>query len=125
MPDLEAALARLEEIVVSEKEGMGGQDGATSICVIAQTRAMRDAAAQRIASKGVETHVIEANNRDSGNRTAVRFSTMHRAKGLEFDQVVVLAPASMLGAPNETAGERRLLYVSLTRAKRAATVVLF
>jgi superfamily I DNA/RNA helicase len=50
---------------------------------------------------------------------------MHRAKGLEFDQVVVLASDSYLGARTETAEDRRLLYVALTRAKRFVALVTF
>jgi superfamily I DNA/RNA helicase len=55
----------------------------------------------------------------------IRFSTMHRAKGLEFDQVLVLTPDQFLGPLDETADERRLLYVAITRAKRAAALVMF
>lgn len=55
----------------------------------------------------------------------IRVSTMHRAKGLEFDQVVAVAPKEVLGAPAETLNERRLLYVALTRAKRAAALVMY
>jgi DNA helicase IV len=48
---------------------------------------------------------------------------MHRAKGLEFDCVVVAAPASYLGNPEDTATQRKLLYVALTRAKRGAAIL--
>ena len=48
---------------------------------------------------------------------------MHRAKGLEFDCVIVVAPESFLGPAEETAGYRRLLYVALTRAKRGALLL--
>lgn len=34
---------------------------------------------------------------------------MHRAKGLEFDAVVVVAPLSFLGDPEETQDQRKLL----------------
>ena len=48
---------------------------------------------------------------------------MHRAKGLEFDAVAVVAPGSYFGGPEETSNQRKLLYVSLTRAKRAAMLL--
>ena len=48
---------------------------------------------------------------------------MHRAKGLEFDAVVVVAPESFFGDIEETQNQRRLMYVALTRAKRAAILI--
>lgn len=50
-------------------------------------------------------------------------ATMHRAKGLEFDCVIVLAPTSYLGNPEDTDTQRKLLYVALTRAKRGAMLL--
>lgn len=44
-------------------------------------------------------------------------ATMHRAKGLEFDHVIVLAPKSYLGDPLEADNNRKLNDVALTRAK--------
>ena len=41
------------------------------------------------------------------------------------NQVLVLAPARFLGPPAETLDERRLLYVAMTRANRAAALVMF
>ena len=45
---------------------------------------------------------------------------MYRAKGLEFDVVVVVAPSAYLGDPEGTQNQRKLLYVALTRAKQGA-----
>jgi DNA helicase IV len=50
-------------------------------------------------------------------------ATMHRAKGLEFDCVIVVTPKSYLGKPEETETQRKLLYVALTRAKRGALLL--
>jgi len=73
----------------------------------------------------MSTHIVEANKKDTTDASAVRFSTMHRAKGLEFDQVLVLAPDRFLGPPADTLDERRLLHVAITRAKRAAALIIF
>lgn len=124
-PDLETALDRVETVVTNARQGTAADSSASSVCVIAQNRALRDAAERRVASKGIETRIIEANEKDPPDQVAVRFATMHRAKGLEFDQVVILGSASILGELSDTADERRLLYVSLTRAKRRANVVLY
>ena len=48
---------------------------------------------------------------------------MHRAKGLEFDAVVVVAPKSYFGDVEQTVNQRKLMYVALTRAKRAARLI--
>ncbi len=47
--------------------------------------------------------------------TWFHLATMHRAKGLEFDCVMVVAPESYLGLAEETEAQRKLLYVALTR----------
>ncbi len=50
-------------------------------------------------------------------------ASMHRAKGLEFDQVVVVSPSEYLGDPIETDSKRKLLYVALTRAKKESALI--
>ncbi|WP_245407825.1 ATP-dependent helicase [Rhodoblastus acidophilus] len=70
-------------------------------------------------------HAALATNRASEGATpAVRLMTMHRAKGLEFDQVFL--PAFENGIIPSTYGdadeERRLAYVALTRGKRHVTI---
>ncbi len=44
-------------------------------------------------------------------------STIHRAKGLEFERVLLVAPSPSGDDPIEIAEETRLLYVALTRSK--------
>lgn len=93
--------------------------------MVAHTRAIRDMAEKVFRGRGMGTQLVEANKKDTSDASAVRFSTMHRAKGLEFDQVLVLAPERFLGPVAEMQDERRLLYVAMTRAKRAAALVTF
>jgi superfamily I DNA/RNA helicase len=121
-PTLEAAMNRALALV-GEWAGPGAP--ATTTCVVAPTRAIRDNAEKVFRSKGMSTHVVEANKKDTSDASMIRFSTMHRAKGLEFDQVLVLTPDRFLGPLEATADERRLLYVAITRAKRAAALVMF
>jgi hypothetical protein len=118
----EAALTRAVGVA---RDWAGSSSQPTTTCVVAPTLHLRDAAEQAFRRAGMATDVIEANKKDSADPAAVRFSTMHRAKGLEFDQVLVLAPEKYLGPPDETADERRLLYVAMTRAKRAAALLMF
>jgi len=121
-PTLDAAMTRAADLV-GEWAAAGSR--ATTTCVVAPTRAIRDNAEKVFRAKGMRTQIVEANKKDTSDASAVRFSTMHRAKGLEFDHVLVLAPDRFLGPSAETLDERRLLYVAMTRAKRAAALMMF
>ena len=63
----------------------------------------------------------------SGSRASEQFaivSTLHKVKGLEFDNVVILPSTSSYGGKDkagDAAEEARLLYVGMTRAKRHLT----
>ncbi len=63
------------------------------------------------------------------NADAVCISTMHRAKGLEYDAVFIpdanegLIPYRLAQLPAEKEEERRLFYVAMTRAKRRLYVL--
>lgn len=97
---------------------------ARSACVIASRRKDRDAVAAYFRHRGVRIRVVEADERDDPSDTSLRLATMHRAKGLEFDQVVVLGTSEMLGPVESTGDARKLLYVALTRAKGRAALIL-
>ncbi len=51
----------------------------------------------------------------------VRAMTIHQAKNREFDRVLVLWPVALGGSEE---GQRRLLYNAVTRAKKAATIIV-
>lgn len=90
-----------------------------TICVMAPTRSLRDEIARALGKKGIETTTIEPDSIDSAESSEVRVSTMHRAKGLEFDRVAVLANSTGVGNENLA----QLVYVSLTRAKSHALLI--
>ena len=64
-----------------------------------------------------------AADEEAGVGGGVNLLTYHRAKGLEFDAVLLpaleegLLPIRQASTPQEVAEERRLLYVGLTRAR--------
>ena len=69
---------------------------------------------------------VEAEDGDAANRDAdrIRLSTIHQAKGLEFDVVFVIMlcdglfpSARSMESPEGKEEERRLFYVAITRAK--------
>lgn len=94
-----------------------------SFCVVGHSERVRDGLAQQLQATGLACATITAQSNHAGAQDVVHLATMHRAKGLEFDCVVVVAPASYLGAPEDTEGFRKLLYVALTRAKRGALMM--
>lgn len=94
-----------------------------SFCVVSYSEKSRDALGQQFQAAGIASVPITAQSNHADARKVVHLATMHRAKGLEFDCVVVVAPESYLGPAEETAGQRRLLYVALTRAKRGALLL--
>jgi hypothetical protein len=96
---------------------------ANSTCIIASSQAVRDTLARQLSLAGFATSVIDANQNLSNDGKCIHFATMHRAKGLEFDRVVVVTPAAYLGEPLDAEQKRKLIYVALTRAKRDAILV--
>ena len=110
--------------VLDEWKVEQGSDPAGVACVVAQRSRDRDAAADFFRSD-LPVRVIEADSRDDPADPALRLATMHRAKGLEFDRVVVLARSDALGPVETTADARRLLYVALTRAKSRAALISY
>lgn len=115
-----------KQAIASIKVWMAAADGepVPIICVIAYSEAVRNTISKLCIAAGIVTHVIDANQKSLPDPGTVQFATMHRAKGLEFDCVVVVTPKSYLGEPAETENQRKLIYVALTRAKREAIVLL-
>ena len=101
---------------LKEPEMAGG-----TLCVMAPTRVLRDAVGESLTSAKVRVSAIETESTDTASADAVRVATMHRAKGLEFDRVIVLAPSGIEPAGGSDIAQ--LIYVSLTRAKTAAVLV--
>ena len=83
----------------------------------------REAMSRQLQAAGLACAIISAQSNHADTRDVVHFATMHRAKGLEFDAVVVVAPSRFFGEAEETQQQRKLMYVALTRAKRAAMLI--
>lgn len=101
-----------------------GTESAMTNCVITATKKTRDAMAKHFQAQGLETAVIDENQNAGAAHGATYFATMYRAKGLEFDRVIVLVPKNYLGDPLETDSKRKLIYVALTRAKKEAALLI-
>lgn len=101
-----------------------GQELLGTTCVIAESKKSRDALAKHFQSNGLQTAVIDETQNAGPVQGVTYFATMHRAKGLEFDRVIVMAPKSYMGDPLETDSKRKLIYVALTRAKKEAALLI-
>lgn len=105
-------------------------------CLIARSKRLLDNYSGALRSAGFETYAIQPRRAEDRSKPGVRLATMHRAKGLEFDRVIV-AGVSDSTVPHRKAlqqagdeadreralkRERSLLYVAVTRARREVIV---
>jgi len=110
-----------------------------SICIVARTKKLVENYAAHLRASGIETYEVKRDTAEQRERPGIRLATMHRVKGLEFEHIVVaganrgIVPLDMALAAGDDAitqrnletGERALLYVALTRAKRSALVTAY
>ncbi len=101
------------------------------ICVVSRTNEDVDHYCTALAKTGYQTLKLDRNTHDDRAVEGIRFATMHRVKGLEFDVVVIAGYKSPSAYAEELSreedagviedtllGERSLLHVAATRAKR-------
>jgi superfamily I DNA/RNA helicase len=119
-PSREALVERVQAIlaawgVVPEATHLG------ATCIMAESKASRDQLMAALRSAGYAVESIEADTRVRAEANCLLFATMHRAKGLEFQNVLVTSTTVAQGARGEVAPQ--LLYVALTRAKQRAALL--
>jgi superfamily I DNA/RNA helicase len=107
-----------------------------SICVVTRTRKLLENCETQLQSLGLATYRIKRDVAEQRPKPGLRLATMHRVKGLEFEHVIVVAAnkgilpleavvddaEDAVARRNAETGERSLLYVALTRARRSATI---
>ncbi len=107
-----------------------------STCVTLRTKSARDRLAQALEKAGFSVRLIEANEADDPSDPALRVATMHRVKGLEFDQVFIPELTAdqmpyrlelnrrpdLVSRELFEQQERSLLHVAATRAKKRVVV---
>lgn len=110
-----------------------------SICVVARTKKLVETYAGQLRTGGMEVYQVKADAADQRDRAGLRVATMHRVKGLEFEHVIVasanrgIVPLDAALASGDDAitqrnletGERALLYVGLTRARKSALITAY
>lgn len=95
-----------------------------TMSALARTVRQRDEIGRKCAEMGLLSIVLQKDQDAEMRPGVIRLATLHRAKGLEFDRVVILGKPTVLGNAEDTAQERSLLYVALTRARREAALIL-
>ena len=108
----------------------------SSICVVARTNNEIDSIGENLKAQGISVKKITATSSEQGEDDSVRIATMHRVKGLEFDEIVLasindgMVPLSSvidkasdkIEAKQLDLEERALIYVAVTRAKKVALI---
>jgi len=129
-PDV-VAVDGLERAAQSAIDFIGQWDAAQAdgvsltFCVITSSEKTRESMAFQLQAAGRRCVSITAQSNHADAEGVIHLATMHRAKGLEFDCVVVVTPKSYLGeVVEQTEAQRKLLYVALTRAKRGAMLAV-
>jgi superfamily I DNA/RNA helicase len=116
---LEEVFGRLPEMLrTSLGEGR-------SICVIVPTRHDANTVFSALQTENITATILGPDERDRPDSKAVRIATMHRAKGLEFDEIILLVPSATEGVETRPGTIKRLKYVAITRAKKFATVLQY
>ena len=121
---LEAAFVQVKQFLAEWRQA-DASSAELTFCVVASSEKNRDALGRLLQQAGVRTVAVTAQSSRTDERGLVYLSTMHRAKGLEFDCVAVVAPKSYLDEQGEGGNQRQLLYVALTRAKRGAMLACY
>jgi DNA helicase-2/ATP-dependent DNA helicase PcrA len=108
----------------SEPEGEEGrQRHASLVTLLGIAERLQAADGQADLAAFLDEVARRAAEEGEGAGAGVNLLTYHRAKGLEFDAVLLpaledgLLPIRQAATPEEVAEERRLLYVGLTRAR--------
>jgi len=114
-------------------------DPNSHICVVARTNKEVSVIKDKLEALNVKTHVIKPNEPDVISSNTIKLATVHRVKGLEFDQVILasanngLVPldfalkdkADAISKEDADTEERSLVYVAITRARKSAFVLSY
>lgn len=110
-----------------------------TVCLVARTNDLLKQYESALQERGVKTYFVKRSVAEDRKAAGLRLATMHRVKGLEFDDVIIASinegvvpfksssfgdPSSDLAEENENL-ERALLYVSATRAKKKVLITSY
>ena len=130
-PPIRAGFKSKSEELKSLVTWLQGCDDTSSIAILVRTNAHLKEIDAALTSAGILTFILRNNVLDDPKKAGIRIATMHRAKGLEFDNVAMALlsqettpPRQAINAAVDKAGrreimerEKSLLHVAGTRAK--------
>ena len=108
-------------------------------CVVARTNREVQSIQSLLEQLGVKSAIIKPSQPDAENDNELKLATVHRVKGLEFDQLILasandgLIPLNYalddkgddVSRSDAETEERSLVYVAITRARKAAYVLSY
>ena len=109
------------------------------ICIVARVRKELDAIREYLSQASIASEEITGESSGSDNPATVNLATMHRVKGIEFDEVILASVNEGVvpfGRALEGKGdavekrqadleERALVYVAMTRAKKKLIITSY
>ena len=121
-----------EEVQYIQQELLNLSQQSNGICLVFRTHALLQKYETKLKALGFTTRQIRRDQADNPTGDAIRLATMHRVKGLQFDYIfipglnseVLPLKAAIEDCADDTSrlqaliGERSLLHVAATRAKR-------
>jgi len=110
-----------------------------NICIVARIKQELSYIKDQLDSAGILSAEITAEESDPDQEDAVRIATMHRVKGLEFDEVILASVNEGIVPLNKALvgkgdavekrqadlEERALVYVAMTRAKKKLIITSY
>ena len=108
-------------------------------CVVARTNKEVESIRAKLEDLGIKSQIIKPNQADGENDKTLKLATVHRVKGLEFDQLILasandgLIPLDLalmnkgdeVSRVDAETEERSLVYVAITRARKAAYILSY
>jgi superfamily I DNA/RNA helicase len=119
-PSWEALVERLKAIL-ADWHVLPETAHLDATCLMAESRPARDQLMAALRAAGYAVASIEADTRLSAEANGLLCATMHRAKGLEFQNVIVTR--TTVGSAARGAVSPQLIYVALTRARQRAALL--
>ncbi len=100
-------------------------DEGRSVCVIVPKKHDAETVYKHLNEGEISARILGPDERDQPDSKLVRIATMHRAKGLEFDEVVLLTPKNWSQTASVIDNSKQLQYVAMTRAKKMVTALAY
>ncbi len=108
------------------------------MCMVARTNDMLKQYEAALAARDVPTYLIRRSEAEDRSQPGLRLATMHRVKGLEFDNIIIagvnegvipfsltLESSDPVVIRDNDSKERALLYVAATRSKKMVLITSF